>query len=141
MIKPGSLREHLVAALPRLSESPDKLLVFIDAGRAIATGVETMSFEYRYNLNLVLTDFSGGPDDVFVPLLQWVRLHQRELLDNPQRRDEIRFEADLLDHGQVDLSITLPLTERVIVRQQEGGGIAIAHAPEPELPPAIYGTP
>ena len=32
MIKPASLRAHLVAALPDLARDADRLLVFIDAG-------------------------------------------------------------------------------------------------------------
>ena len=38
MYKPNSLRKHLTAANPDLKRDPDKLLVFADEGRLIATG-------------------------------------------------------------------------------------------------------
>ncbi|MFB4401228.1 phage tail protein, partial [Pseudomonas inefficax] len=33
MDKPNSLREHLLAAVPDLKRNPDRLLMFIDAGK------------------------------------------------------------------------------------------------------------
>ncbi|MEQ8081937.1 phage tail protein, partial [Xanthomonas hortorum] len=35
----------------------------------------------------------------------------------------------------VDLSIKLPLTERVVVTAKDGGGYDITHAPEPVIDP------
>lgn len=43
----------------------------------------------------------------------------------------LKFEADMLDRSKVDLSLTLPLTERVIVTRRGGGGFAVEHAAEP----------
>lgn len=131
MIKPPSLREHLTAALPELRRDPEKLQVFIDAGQIIATGVPGLSFEYQYSLNIVLLDYAGHPDAVMVPLLAWLAVHQPELLHNPEQRQRIRFEADLLDGGRVDLSIEIPLTERVGVHPRPEGGHTVVHYPEP----------
>ncbi|HEY5804855.1 MAG TPA: phage tail protein [Lysobacter sp.] len=135
MIKPGSLREHLVAALPELKRDPDKLLVFIDRGSLVSTYVPGLSFEYRYTLNLILLDYAGHPDAVMVPLLVWLRANQPELLANPALREQITFEADVLDHDKVDLDIKIPLTERVGVHPRDGGGYEIQHYPEPQLEP------
>lgn len=132
MIKPASLREQLTTALPELRRDPDKLLVSIDRGSLIGTLAPGLSFEYRYTLNLVLTDFAGHPDAVMVPLLAWVASHQPELLANPSLREQIAFEADILDHGKVDLQITLPLTERVGVHPRAEGGYTAEHYPEPQ---------
>ncbi|MCF5922874.1 phage tail protein, partial [Xanthomonas perforans] len=55
MIKPASLRAHLVAALPDLARDADRLLVFIDAGSLVSTVQPGLSFEYQYTLNLILT--------------------------------------------------------------------------------------
>lgn len=137
MIKPDSLRAQLTAALPELARDPDKLLVFIDRGSLVGTYAAGLSFEYRYTLNLILTDYAGHPDAVMVPLLIWVAQHQQELLSNPARREQIAFEADLLDNHKVDLSITLPLTERVGVHAREAGGYDIQHYPEPQLEPFL----
>lgn len=133
MIKPASLREHLTAALPELRRDPEKLLVFIDRGSVVATAAAGLSFEYRYTLNLILTDYAGHPDAVMVPLLIWLARHQPELLANPTLREQIAFEADMLSNQKVDLDIKIPLTERVGVHPLSGGGHSIEHYPEPQF--------
>ena len=65
-----------------------------------------------------------------MPLLSWLRTNQPELLGNPDRREDIRFEADVLAGNKIDLSIKLPLTERVGVHQ-DGDGLRVEHYPEP----------
>jgi len=131
MQKPDHLRAHLIHALPELQHHPDKLLLFVDEGHIIATGVPGLSFEYRYTLTIILTDYTGSPDAVMVPLLDWLHVHQNELLMNPDRRESIRFEADILANHQVDLQIQLPLTERVGVTQTAPGEFTTTHYPEP----------
>lgn len=134
MNKPNSLKQHLMASVPALLANPDKLLVFIDQGRARSTVAEGLSFEYNYTLNVILTDFAGHPDTVMVPLLAWMKVNQPDLMSNLDKaKDAIQFEADIIADDLVDLSITLPLTERVIVKQQPDGNHEITHAPEPQL--------
>ncbi|CEJ21834.1 P2 phage tail completion R family protein (fragment) [Xanthomonas citri pv. citri] len=82
-----------------------------------------------------MTDYAGHPDSVMLPLLEWVQGNQSELLSNPARRGDIAFEADILANDAVDLSIKLPLTERVVVMAKDGGGYDITHAPEPMIDP------
>jgi len=115
MKKPQLLRQHLVAALPCLQADPERLLIFVDNGGVAGTYRPGASFEYRYTLDLVLTDFAGAPEAVTVPLLQWLTRHQSELLANPANRDKLTFEVDVLSDNPVDLAIKLPLTERVRV--------------------------
>lgn len=131
MIKPADLRARLTAAIPDLVQNPDKLLVFIDAGSIVGTFAPGQSFEYRYTLNLILTDFAGHPDAAMVPLMAWLRTQQPELLANPALRDQISFEADVLSNDLVDLSIKIPLTERVGVHPRAAGGYDVEHYPEP----------
>lgn len=132
MNKPNSLRAALAAALPDLARDPDRLLVFIDKGSVQSTFAGGLSWEYTYTLNIILTDYAGHPDAVFVPILQWVRINQSELLDNvDERPNGITFEADILDAGKVDMSIALKLTERVVARE-EAGTITLTHADEPQ---------
>ena len=133
MIKPQSLREHLTAALPELARDPDRLLVFIKDGTLAATFAKPLSFEYRYTLSLIVTDFAGHPDAVMVPLLAWIARQQPDLLANPERRSGIAFEAELLANDKVDLEIKLPLTESVGVHPRAGGGYDVEHYSEPEL--------
>lgn len=138
MNKPNSLRAHLLAAVPELHKNPDRLLVFIDNGTIRSTAAHGLSFEYSYTLNVILTDFSGHPDAVAIPLLAWVMVNQHELLANQEKgKTAIAFEADVLDNSKVDLSIKLPLTERVIVKKQATGALDVTHPAEPQLEPFL----
>ena len=133
MIKPDSLRTHLTQALPQLSRDPDRLLLFIDQGTLAASFSPNLSFEWRYTLNLIVTDFAGDPDGLMIALLAWVHDNQSDLLLNPDQHNAIQFEAEILNNTALDLSIKLPLTERVVVKERDGGGQSVVHAPEPML--------
>ncbi|HCD9834335.1 TPA: phage tail protein [Pseudomonas aeruginosa] len=134
MNKPSALRAHLLAAVPDLHKNPDRLLVFIDNGTIRSTAAPGLSFEYSYTLNVILTDYAGHPDAVAIPLLAWLLVNQPELLTNLEKgKTAIAFEADVLDNSKVDLSLKLPLTERVIVKKQDDGSLQVSHPNEPEL--------
>lgn len=138
MYKPNSLRQHLAAANPDLRRNPDKLLLFADEGNVVASGTPSLSFEYQYKLNIIVTDYAGEADAIMVPLLAWVRVHQLDLVEHPERRKNgIRFEVDFNNHATVDLSLTLDLTERVIVTPGAGGRLDLKHLPEPQ-PTPVY---
>jgi|TARA_B100000749_G_scaffold207861_1_gene162908 hypothetical protein len=134
MYKPESLRAHLLAAVPGLRQNPERLLIFIEEGTMRCTAAAGLSFEWGYTLNLTFTDYAGEPDVIAVALFAWLRVHQLELLQNlDQAKQAVRFEAELLSNKMVDLAVTLPLTERVIVKQGQGGELTIEHPPEPQL--------
>lgn len=133
MNKPNSLRSHLLQHIPELQHDPDRLLTFIENGKIRCTAAAGLSFEYEYQLQLIITDYAGHPDTVMIPLLDWLRTHQHELLANyDSNRDGIQFDAEIMANDLVDLSITLPLSERVIVKPVEGG-LSVNHPPEPQL--------
>ncbi|AMP13383.1 phage tail protein [Collimonas pratensis] len=137
MYKPKSLRAHLKAAIADLTQNPDKLLIFADAGNTVATGTKSLSFEYRYQLNIIVTDYRGEPDAIMVALLAWVGVHQRDLLEHPElRKTGIGFDVDFNNHETVDLSIKLALTERVVVDQAGAGRLEVRHPGEPQMTPA-----
>lgn len=134
MKKPQTLRRHLEASIPHLKRHPDKLHVVIESG-AIATkpGV-SQSFEWRYKLTLLFTDFVDPPDTIVVPLLVWLATNQPDLITDPERRYKtLSFEAEPVDHDAIDIAFTLELTERVIVKAVPGG-FECEHADEPLLP-------
>lgn len=138
MLKPSSLKQHLINSVPALRKHTDRVLVFMDDGHAISTTAVGLSFEYSYNLKLIITDYAGDPDAIFVPLIAWVGINQRELLENHERnKTAIAFDAEVLANDLVDIEISLPLTERVIVKRQEDGSLSITHPPEPELEPFL----
>lgn len=133
MFKPASLRAFLTAANPELQRDPDRLAIFIDAGNLRSTYAPGISFEYAYTLNLVFTDYAGHPDAIMAPLLDWLRVHQPELLANFDTQSKVEFEADILANDAVDLSIKIPLTERVGTHKRQAGGYDLVHYPEPQL--------
>lgn len=136
MNKPDSLRAHLLAAVPELKYDPDRLLIFIDNGKVRCTAAASLSFEYAYDLQIILTDFAGHSDSVILPLLGWLQVNQSELMTNLDKSSEgIKFEADIIDNSKADMSLTLPLTERVLVKRQDDGTYTVKHAAEPQYTP------
>jgi hypothetical protein len=133
MNKPENLRAHLLATVAEFKHNPDRLLIFIDNGKVRCTAANTLSFEYSFDLQIILTEFAGHPDSVILPILGWLSVNQPELLENLDKvKQGIQFEADILDKNKVDLSLTLPLTERVIVGKDDQGNTTVKHAGEPQ---------
>ncbi|WLG55483.1 phage tail protein [Pseudomonas extremorientalis] len=133
MNKPESLRAHLLATVADLQHNPDLLLIFIDNGKVRCTAAATLSFEYSYDLQIILTAFAGHPDSVMLPVLGWISINQPELLENYEKMQTgIQFEADILDKDKVDLGLTLRLTERVVVGTDAQGNTTVKHAGEPQ---------
>lgn len=134
MYKPDSLRKHLSAANPILKKNPERFHVFADEGHIVAAGTGSLSFEYQYKLNIIITDYSGSPDAIFVSMLAWVYIHQIELLNNPEKRKTgMRFETDFNNNNSVDLSIELDLTEKVIVKPGDKGKLSVTSQQEPQF--------
>lgn len=138
MKKPQHLRSYLIESIPALTNNPDQLQIFIDTGNLAARLETNLHFEYQYTLNLICTDMGFHPNALIVPLLAWLRTHQPELA-----ADAIKFEADILDTDKIDLSITLPLTERVLVETTTDNNYTATHLDEPQpewvLPtPAVF---
>lgn len=134
MNKPRAVRDMLTAAVPHLQQNPDALHLFVENGSIVATGANSLSFEYQFELIILVTDYAAHSDTLIVPLLGWLRTHQPELLMNPEKRgDGFRFRAEALNHNTADIEITLQLTERVVV-SSEGGSLTVCHPPEPTEP-------
>ena len=141
MYKPASLRRHLGATVPDLQTNPDKLSILVRQGRTVCAGGASLSFEYHYTVQLVVLDYAGEADHLMLPLLVWLRTHQREYFDNAEWREQrLRFEAEYLNSTTIDLTIELDLTERVAVAVQDPadhlapGRFTLQHLSEP---PAI----
>ncbi|MDC9603924.1 phage tail protein [Xenorhabdus griffiniae] len=131
MIKPNLLREMIVSHDPFFIQNPDRLEVFVTKGNLIATGTHSASFLYQYQLEVLALDYPHPLDNLSIPILAWARLHQPDLLFNPERRkDGFRFEVDLLNNDTADILFTLPASERVIVNR-ENGRLAPTHLDEP----------
>jgi hypothetical protein len=141
MIKPASLRAAIVAALPDLATNPDKLNVYIDTGSIVSTSARTPSFDYAYTLNVIVLDFAGDEDLLFIAVVEWARQYQNDLTSNPDERERgITFEIDILDNVLSDVSIKLTLTESVVVKQAADGTRTISHVDDSKVPAGIYLT-
>ena len=133
MKKPDSLRSHILAAVKELQRDPERMLIFTDKGNVRCTGASGLSFEYVYDLNFILTEYSGELDAVMIPLLDWVRVNQSELIMNLDKSKEaFKFETVILNNNTVDLSLTFPLTERVIVKRKDDGTLDVTFPQEPQ---------
>lgn len=123
MQKPLHLRRYLEAGHDWVKAHPDRVLVRVEQGRAVAAYGRGLSFEWRYTLKILLVDYTGDRAELFGLIFAWLGRHQRELLANPNTaEDGVRFEADILDAKKADLELSLSLTEGVIGEPAEGGG-------------------
>ncbi|GCI47222.1 phage tail protein [Escherichia coli] len=128
MNKPQSLRHALNKAVPYVRNNPDKLHLFVDNGSLVATGASSMSWEYRYTLNVVIEDFSGDQNLLMAPVLLWLRDNQPDAINNPALREKLfTFEVDILRNDVCDISLKLtidydytpvPPLENLMLRQR-----------------------
>ncbi|KAE9526071.1 phage tail protein [Testudinibacter aquarius] len=133
MIKPPLLRHAIEQTIPELKTNPDKLLMFVEDGQIVGTGAQSASFEYRYWLTIILTDFAYPLDVLIVPIMDFVRRNQPEIVENPSLREKsIQFTTEQLNHDTADIEIKIRLTEAVRVAEQDGVNL-INHLAEPPL--------
>ncbi|MBP1130872.1 hypothetical protein JOE25_002446 [Serratia sp. PL17] len=134
MLKPKSLRKALYDAVPKLKANPDMLRIFIDSGVIGATLAASLSFENRYTLNVVVTDYPDDIDLLLVPIGAWLRESQPDIMTTDEgRKKGFTYIADINKDDSYDLSISLQLTERTIVKEGDRE-LHVTHAPEPPLP-------
>jgi hypothetical protein len=133
MNKPQSLRRALNEAVPYVRNNPDKLHLFVDNGSLVATGASSMSWEYRYTLNVVIEDFSGNQNLLMAPILLWLTANQPDAINNRELREKLfTFDVDILRNDVCDISLNLQLTERVLV-STDGGMSSVEAVPEPDV--------
>ena len=112
MNKPQSLRRALNSAVPYVRDNPDKLHLFVDNGTVVATGAASLSWEYRYTLNVVVVDFSGDQGLLMAPVLE-IEGHQRghQHIEFSERQHvphiELRFADFQAIHYQLALWIVV----------------------------------
>lgn len=134
MLKLQSLRRVIEQAVPDLVRDPERLIVIAGKGRAVATGTDSLSFEYRYTAYVTVLDYTGHMDALILPVLAWAKRHQSELFENPARRDDaLRFNVDYLNTEAVDVGLEIELTERAIVTADAAHPtrVHVEHPPEP----------
>ena len=134
MLKPQQLRKALTDSVPLLQCNPDSLNVFIDSGRIVSTLAASLSFEYQYRLNMVITDYTGDIDLLVVPMLEWLRVNEPDIMATKEKQQTgFTFKADVISDTASDISIDLQLSERVIVKRV-GDELHVNHVGENPLP-------
>lgn len=138
MNKPQSLRSALNKSVPYVADNPDRLHLFVDSGQMVATSAASLSWEYRYTLNVVITDFTGDQNLLMAPVLLWLQENQPDALQNSEAREKLfSFEVDILANDRCDISMDLKLTERVIATVEDGKA-HIEAVPEPDAPEEFW---
>ncbi|USU08899.1 phage tail protein [Sphingomonadaceae bacterium OTU29MARTA1] len=117
MKKADDLKKLLLKSVASLAQSPENLTLFVDRG-SIACRAGSLSFEYRYTLNIVVQDFAGSIDTLIVPILGWIAENQPELLQKSDSQP-FSFESEILDGDLSDVSIDIALSERVRITPGE----------------------
>ncbi|RPD99197.1 phage tail protein [Candidatus Pantoea deserta] len=134
MQKPQQLRAALLGSVPLLQQNPERLTMVIAAGTVVATSAPSLSYEYRYRLELTLADIQQEIETVIVPLLAWLRDNQPEMMGNvDKRRSDFTFASD----ASGALSIGLQLSERVLVAQTDDA-LQVTFPGEPTPPASDY---
>lgn len=137
MQKPNSLRKALTDAVPALRTNPDMLRIFIDNGNNTATLARSLSFEKRYTLNVVVTDFTDDIDLLFVPVMAWLRVNQPDIMTTEEgRKKGFVWYADINNDSSLDVSISLLLTESTLVKEADGA-LHVENIPEPPPPEPV----
>nr|DAN41990.1 MAG TPA: tail completion protein [Caudoviricetes sp.] len=133
MKKPNQLRKILEQSHADFVKNPDRLQLYVDGGQVIATGAPSFSFEYRYTLNVIATDYAGDIAALIVPMIAYLRTNQPEIFENPQMRENaFKFQVDYNNNDTADISFEIKLTERV-VSKKDGDSVQIHYAKEPTL--------
>ncbi|KMU52764.1 P2 phage tail completion protein R (GpR) [Serratia marcescens] len=137
MLKPKSLRKALYDAVPKLRTNPDMLRIFIDSGVIGATLAASLSFENRYTLNVIVEDYPDDVDLLLVPIGAWLRENQPDIMTTDEgKKKGVTYFADINNDDSYDISISLQLTERTLVKEVDRA-LHVSHVPEPPLPKPV----
>lgn len=131
MQKPKRLRETLMSRLPELANEPDRLVIWVEQGAIKARQTESHSFSFSYTLSILLVEVATDVAIIAHAINRWLRIEQSDLLTGGSG-DSYAFEADILDNGASDVSITLALSEEVAIAENEDGSWSVDYQAEPD---------
>ena len=137
MHKLKSLRQALIDAIPQLNANPERLQMSVGGGNIDARLASSLSFEKRYALNVKVSGFTGDSEGFFVPVLAWLRENQPDIFTLDEgRKNGYTFAVVLNDDDTMDITISVQLTERILVSQDQGA-LHATYSPEPPLPEPV----
>jgi len=137
MHKLKSLRQALIDAIPQLNANPERLQMSVGGGNIDARQASSLSFEKRYALNVKVSGFTGDSEGFFVPVLAWLRENQPDIFTLDEgRKNGYTFAVVLNDDDTMDITISVQLTERILVSLEQGA-LHATYSPEPPLPEPV----
>jgi len=137
MHKLKSLRQALIDAVPQLRANPERLQMSVGSGNIDARLAASLSFEKQYELKANVSGFSGDSEGIFVPVLAWLRENQPDIFTLDEgRKNGYTFAIVLNDDDTMDITISVQLTERILVSQEQGA-LHATYSPEPPLPEPV----
>ncbi len=137
MHKLKSLRQALIDAIPQLNANPERLQMSVGGGNIDARQAFSLSFEKQYALNAKVSGFTGDSEGFFVPVLAWLRENQPDIFTLDEgRKNGYTFAIVLNDDDTMDITISVQLTERILVSQDQGA-LHATYSPEPPLPEPV----
>lgn len=137
MHKLKSLRQALIDAIPQLNAHPERLQMSVGSGNIDARLASSLSFEKRYALNAKVSGFTGDREGFFVPVLAWLRENQPDIFTLDEgHKNGYTFAIVLNDDDTTDISISVQVTERILVSQEQGA-LHATYSPEPPLPEPV----
>ncbi|MCD4560419.1 phage tail protein [Lelliottia nimipressuralis] len=137
MNKLNSLRQALIDAIPQLSAHPEMLRFSVENGNIDARLSVSLSFEKKYTLKGLVKNFVGESNQLFVPLLAWLRENQPDIFTLDEgRKNGYLFQIVMNEDESKDISFSLQLTERILVTE-ENGTLRASYSPEPPLPAPV----
>ncbi|MBL5839796.1 MULTISPECIES: phage tail protein [Enterobacter] len=137
MHKLKSLRQALIDAIPQLNANPERLQMSVGGGNIDARQASSLSFEKQYVLNAKVSGFTGDSEGFFVPVLAWLRENQPDIFTLDEgRKNGYTFAIVLNDDDTMDITISVQLTERILVSQEQGA-LHATYSPEPPLPEPV----
>jgi hypothetical protein len=138
MLKPASLKNAIFKSVPLLRDNPDMLHMFVDGGTINATLATSLSFENRYTLDIVVTDYTGDLNLLIVPVNVWLREHQPDIMTTEEgKKRGFTYVADINNDDSKDVRMSLQLTERTIVKEADRR-LTVTPLDEPPLPVPVH---
>ncbi|PLF80974.1 phage tail protein [Klebsiella quasipneumoniae] len=85
----------------------------------------------------MVTDFTDDIDLLFVPIMAWLRVNQPDIMTTDEgRKKGFIWYADINNDSSLDVSISLLLTERTLVKEVDGA-LHVENIPEPPPPESV----
>lgn len=128
MKKLAALRAALLAG--PLKIKADKLLTFAEKGKVQSWrggDGDNRAFQLVYTAHVIVTDYTGAPQDLFFVALDWLHANCPDL--DPE--EAIRFHVDVIDHKSADVSLALDLSE-IIAARARPAGLALVPEADPD---------